>query len=142
MTKILGFGTVLAWDPAGGSSYSNIGQVSSITGPGLARDAVDSTTHDNADMWRSFMKGLKDGGELSFDIVYDPVLGTHNYTTGLLSDFDADATIPNFRLTFPDAGTTEWIFPGFLTGFETQEPIDDLMKASVTIKVAGTPTLA
>jgi predicted secreted protein len=141
MTKIHAFGTELAWDPAGGSAYTAIGQVTSISGPGLARETVDVTTHDNMDMWRSFIKSLKDGGEVSFDILYDPVLGTHNYSTGLLSDFADDSTIANFRLTFPDAGTTEWTFPGIVTGFETAEPIDDALKATITIKCSGTPTL-
>lgn len=142
MTKIFGFGAELAWDPAGGTSYTTIGQIQSITGPGLTRETVDVTTHDNANMWRSFIKGLKDGGELSFDILYDPVLGTHNYSLGLLSDFGDDSTIPNFRLTFPDAANTQWTFPGIVTNFEASEPIDDALKASITIKVSGTPTLA
>jgi hypothetical protein len=141
MTKIHAFGTILAWDPAGGSSYTNIGQVTSISGPGLARETVDVTTHDNTSMWRSFIKSLKDGGEISFDILYDPDLGTHNYATGLLSDFGADSVIANFRLTFTDTGPTQWLFPGIVTGFETTEPIDDALKASITVKVSGAPTL-
>lgn len=142
MAKYSAFGTQLAWDPAGGSSYSTIGQIHNIGGPNLARDNIDVTTHDSTDMWREFIKSLKDGGEVTFDITYDPALGTHDASTGLLSDFGDDDTIPNWQITFPDTGATTWTFPGFVTGFSPAEPIDDKLAASVTVKVSGAPTLA
>lgn len=142
MTKIAGYGTALAWDPAGGSSYTSIGQVQDISGPGLARDSIDVTTHDSPNAWRQFIKGLKDGGELTFDIVYDPALATHAASAGLLSDFTSQTVIPNWRITFPNTGATVWTFPGFLTGFEEGAPVDDYLSASVTVKVSGAPTLA
>lgn len=142
MTKIHAFGTTIGWDSAGGTSYTDIGQVSSITGPGLSRETIDVTTHDSASWWREFIKSLKDGGEVSFDIMYDPVLGTHDYSTGLLSDFADDDTVAAWRLVFPDAANTTWTFPGIITGAESSEAIDDVLKMSITIKVAGAPTLA
>lgn len=142
MAKIHAFGTAIQWDPAGGSSYTAIGQVESIGGPSLSRDSIDVTTHDNANTWRSFIKGLKDGGEITFSIIYDPALATHDFSTGLLSDFDEDSVIPNWRLIFPDTANTTWTLPGFLTAFNVNEAIDDAIKADITIKVSGTPTLA
>lgn len=142
MAKFNAFGTVLAWDIAGGSSYSTIAQVETIGGPTLARDSIEVTTHDSANAWREFIKGIKDGGEITFDLVYDPALGSHDVATGVAADFSDDSTIPNFRLTFPDTANTIWTLPAFVTGFETSEPFDDKLMASVTIKVAGEPTLA
>lgn len=140
--KLSAFGTEIAWDPAGGSAYVAIGQVANIGGPALARESIDVTTHDSPTMWREFIKSLKDGGEVTFQIIYDPALGTHDAATGVLSDFEEDSVVPNWRLTFPDTGGTMWTFPGFLTGFNSQEPIDDKLAADITVKVAGAPTLA
>lgn len=142
MTKFSAFGTEIAWDPAGGSSFTAIAQVASIDGPSITREEIDVTTHDSLEMWREFIKSLKDGGEVSFDLVFDPDLGTHNTTTGLLSDYSQDQTIATWRLTFPDTTNTTWTFPGFITEFGVTAAIDDALKASITIKVSGKPTLA
>jgi len=142
MAKISGFGAVLAWDPAGGSSYTSLGQIANISGPSLSRTSIDVTTHDSSSWWMEFIKGLKDGGEISFDVIYDPALATHDFSTGILSDLDDDSTIPNFRITFPDTGSTQWILPAFVTGANVDIPINDKLGMSVTVKVAGAPTLA
>jgi predicted secreted protein len=142
MTKVAAFGTVVAWDPAGGSSYTDIGQLRDIGPPGITRDSIEVTTHDSTDAWREFIKGIKDGGEFTMVVEYDPVLATHDYSTGLLSDFDEDVTIPNFRLTFPDATTTQWICPGFITNAQPATPLDSDLTMAITVKVSGKPTLA
>lgn len=142
MTKVHAFGTAIAWDPAGGSSYSTIGQVRTIAAPTLTRETVDVTTHDSANMWREFIKSVKDGGEVTFGIIYDPALGTHDAGTGLLSDFAEDETIATWQLTFPDTGATVWTFPGIVTGMPVEANFDGELGAEVTIKVSGEPTLA
>ncbi len=142
MAKYSGYGVVLRWDPAGGSSYTAIGQIFEITPPGVSRTAIEVTEHDGTDSWKEFIKGLKDGGELTFGVVYDPVLATHDATTGVLSDWDEDTTIPNWQLVFPDAGSTTWSFPGFITNTSIATPIDEKMSMSVTVKISDKPTLA
>lgn len=142
MTKYSGNQTILAWDPAGGSSYTDIGQIFEITPPGISRTSIDVSEHDNTDAWMEFIKGMKDPGELTFGVVYDPALGTHDATTGILSDWDEDSTIPNWRVTFPDAGATVWTFPGFQTNTSPGTPLDDKMTMNVTVKVSSKPTLA
>lgn len=142
MAKMSAYGIELAWDPAGGSAFTDIAQVKMITPPGISRESIDVTTHDSANAWMEFIKGMKDGGEVSFDIEYDPDLGSHDATTGLLSDFAEDSDIAAWRLRFPDTNQTTWTFPGFLTAFNpTGDPKADLT-ASITIKVSGQPTLA
>jgi len=48
----------------------------------------------------------------------------------------------NFQLVFPDVGATTWAFAAYVTGFEPSAPVDDLLGASVTLKITGQPTLA
>lgn len=142
MSKYPAFGIQIAWDPAGGSSYATIGQILDVAGPNLQRSTIDVTTHDSVDAWMEFLKSLKDGGEVTFSIVWDPALGTHDAATGLASDFDEDSINPNFQITFPDTGNTVWTFPGAVTNFNPTAPVADRLSADVTIKVMGKPTLA
>ena len=131
------FGTVISKDG------TDIAEVTSIGGPKLARDTIEVTHHQSTDMWREFIKGLKDGGEVSLELNFMPFDTSHNAaTTGILADFGDDTTVAAWVLTFPDSGATQWEFDGIVTAFETSEPFDDKLMASVTIKVTGVPTLA
>jgi hypothetical protein len=49
--------------------------------------------------------------------------------------------LTDFQLIFPDTGSTTWDFSGIIIGFETQIVVDGDLKANITIKVSGQPTL-
>jgi predicted secreted protein len=132
--------------PAGSATYHTITNVTSISGPTLSRDTIDVTSHSSTGGYREFINGLKDGGEVSFDLLYDPDDVTHNTNTttpnmGLLALYDSGATW-EFTITFTDDTSTVWTFDAVVTSFEITAGIDDALKASVTLKVSGAPTLA
>lgn len=130
-----GFGTQLQrGDGAGPEVFTKIADVTNISGPGLSRETLDMTSHDSVDGWMEFVGGLKDPGEVSADINYQP--SEHD---SLVDDFE-DTEPRNYRLVFPDA--TTWTFPSILTGFEPEAPYDDKLSASLTFKVSGKPTLS
>jgi predicted secreted protein len=104
-------------------------------------DTIDVTTHDTSSGWREYIGGLRDGGEVSFDINFIPTEVTHAYDSGLLEDY-LNRTLRNFKLVFPTTPAVTWTIAGIVTNFETSEPIDDVIGASMTIKVSGAPTLA
>lgn len=135
MASTIGFGVVLKINDVA------IAEVKDVSGPGLSRDAVEKTHHGSPNMWREFIKGLKDGGEITFTVNYDPSAATHSVATGIPSDFADDITISTISITWPD-GTTVWSFPGIVTDFEPNPQLDDMFEADITIKVAGEPTLA
>jgi len=130
------FGTTITRDGV------EIAEVTHIGGPGLARDTIEATHHKSPNMWREYIKGLKDGGEVSIDLNFMPFDSTHNAATGILADFSDDTTISTWVVTFPDTNNTQWTFDAIVTGFEPDEPFDDKLSASVTLKVSGEPTLA
>lgn len=136
MAGIDGFGTVLARGDGATptETFTAIANVNNIGGPGLSRETIDVTAHDSPDQWMEFLGGLKDGGEVSMDVNYDPA----EHDT-LLDDFDATDPI-NYQLVFPDAASTTWQFPTILTGFEPTAPYDDKLTATIGFKVAGKPT--
>jgi predicted secreted protein len=116
-----------------GSVYTTVGEITTITPPALARDAVDATHTESPDGWREFIPGLKDAGEFSFEMNFEP--GSTG-TALILSTFSA-STPASCRLVFPDA--TIWAFDAYCTGFAPAAPLDDKMTATATFKLTGKP---
>ena len=132
-----GFGTLLKRGDGGSPEvFTEIADPTGISGPGLSRETIDVTSHGSPEQWMEFIGGLKDGGEVSLDINYQPSL--HDT---LVDDFD-DAAPRNYQLVFPDPDETTWGFKAIMTGFEPDAPYDDKLSASLTFKVTGKPTLS
>lgn len=128
----LGTGTQIAFLTSGFSA-----QVLDVTPPEVSRESVDTSHMGTAAPAagsfgnRTFIFGkLVDGGELSFEIHFDPddVPPIHELAEQI-------------KITFPvPAGLTngaEWEFPGAMTSYAPAVPLDDKMVASITVKVAG-----
>jgi len=116
-----------------------VAQVTNISGPGLAVDTEDVTTHDQATAFEEVVATIIRSGEVSLDIVYDPAGATHDAGTGLVYRME-DKIYSFFKLIFPD--TTEWEFSGYVTGFEPSDPVGGALTAAVKAKITGQPLLA
>lgn len=128
------FGTKLQRGSGGGpETFATIADITSLTPPGISRETLDVTSHDSTNGWMEFTGGLKDAGEVSADINYQP---TEHDT--LIDDFE-DTAPRHYRVIFPDG--TIWSFSAILTGFEPDAPYDDKLSASLTWKVSGKPTI-
>lgn len=137
MAGIDGFGVQLKRGDGGGpEAFTAIANITNLSGPGLSRNTIDVTAHDSPDARMEFIGGLKDSGELSADLNYDPA--EHDQ---LIDDFD-DEDPRNYQIVFPDAATTTWAIKAILTGFEPGMPHDDKATASVTFKISGKPTIS
>jgi len=117
-----------------------IGNIISIGGPDMSKDAIDKSTMDSTNKWREFFGGMKDGGEISLEINYDgTALGTANLLAAQMTE-----TAQSVALVFPDGtnstASSDFSFSGFLTALGHAIPLDDKVTQSVTIKVTGTPT--
>lgn len=150
MAKHPSYGSSLKWDPAGGTSYSNIGQVTDISGPSVSRGDVDATDHDNAvsrggNGYREYAQGIPDGGEITFGINFDPINDdTHGQTsgTGILSDFENTGALAAWVLELHTiSGTLEWAVDAYLNGAEFESPLEGIHTAELTLKVSGKPSL-
>lgn len=136
MAGINGFGTQLQrGDGESPEVFTAIANVTSIKGPEIKRDTIDVTAHDSTDAWMEFVGGLKDAGEVSLDVNYDPA--KHDV---LVADLDDDAP-RNYKMVFPDSAGTTWSFAALLTEFSSEAPYDDKLAASLTLKVSGKPTI-
>lgn len=134
MSGLDGFGTLLKrGDGADPEVFTTIAGLSSITGPGLERETLDVTAHDSPDAYREFLGGIKDPGEVSVEVNYDP--SVHDV---FVDDFD-DLNPRNYQITWPDG--TVWDIAAFITAFEPTAPFDDKLSATATFKVTGKPAL-
>jgi predicted secreted protein len=115
--------------------FTTVAEVTNITPPGLARDSVDASHEQSPSAWREFIPGMKDGGEVSFDVNFVPGSAT---TLLLLAEMEANPG--NKQIVWPTGEIMSFV--GFMTGLEPDTPIDDKMVATATYKVSGQPTLA
>lgn len=131
MSKFSAYGTtlVMSGDP--------IAQVTNISGPSLALDTVDVTTHDQANFWEQHIATVLRSGTLTLDIIYDPGLADHVSVLGNMVGRDAES----FELRFPDTAYSEYYFEAFVTGFTPAAPVEGALTASVTLKITGEPVL-
>jgi hypothetical protein len=118
-------------------SYTTIPEVMGIGGPTASFDLVDSTSMESTLSTREFIAGLRDSGELTFEINFLPGNTVH---TGLRDD-NLNRTKRQFQLLFPDSPVVTYTFAGFVSGFELNVPIDDRRIVNVTIKITGTITI-
>lgn len=110
-----------------------IAQVTSISGPTESRPTVSTTSLD--DDVQTFRFGLKDGGEVSVEILYDST----NHASLHAQMGDTTSTSTTITLIGVDGSTNESItFDSFLTGWDLSGmEVDGNVTASLTFKVDG-----
>lgn len=139
MAGYLGHETVLKrGDGASSESFVEIADIIGIAPPAMSRDSVETTKHNTTDRYRTFIPGLRDGGEVTLQIQYDPTNTGHG---DLYDDFNDDVA-HNYQVVLPASIGETWSFSGFLTAMSEETPIDDRVTRSITIKVSGKPSLA
>ena len=141
MGKIAALTTKLMIGDGGGpEAFTEVAYVSNISGPSLALDTEDVTTHDQASAFEEVVATILRTGDITLDIFYDPDEGTHDASTGLLTDYEAK-TLRNFQIRFPTTGKVQWSFAAYVTGFNPGAPVGGALTASVSMKISGVPTL-
>ena len=142
MTKYAAYDTLFGIGDGGApEAFTTLAYVTNISGPGLAADTEDVTSHDQATAWEEHVVTLLRSGEVSIDLVFDPADDTQDFTAALAmgTQLEARSTITNFNMIFPD--DTEWIFPAFVTGWEPSAPVDGALTLAAKVKISGAPTL-
>lgn len=135
----LGHETVLKrGDGASIEGFTAVAAIAEVVPPSISRDSIDTTVHNTADRYRTFIPGLRDGGEVTLRVLYDAA-GTNH--AELLDDLNDDV-LHNYQIEFPSNIGETWSFSAFITNLGDEAPIDDKISRAVTFKVSGKPTLA
>lgn len=116
----------------------SVGSLSSIGGVAASADTIDVTTLDNADGYKEFIGGFKDGGEISLSGYFDYADAGQK---ALYAAFES-GEVSDCEILFPTAMACKWTFDGVVTAVETGAELDGAVSFSCTIKVSGKPTLA
>lgn len=139
MTRYGAAGTLLKiGDGSGTEIFTTIAQVISISGPSSTMETADSTDHDTADNFRTFIGLWNDGGEVTLSLHFDPELQSH---VDLREDHE-NLTLRNFKLEFAMAGGDKI---ASFAALVTQPPnptadVNDKLVGDVTLKISGKPT--
>ncbi len=128
-------------DGATPENFTTIAEVKDIKGPGLKLNTEDVTSHDSTDGWEEKIATTLAAGNVTFDINLAPASATHGLTTGLLYDM-VNRMRRNFQLVFPNVGATTWTIPAFVAEFSPSNPVKGALTSSITLEIAGKPTLA
>jgi lysophospholipase L1-like esterase/predicted secreted protein len=127
----IGIGTLFQ-NSLGGTpeTWETVAETLDLTLPSLARDSIDISAGNAPGEWREFVPGMKDGGEISFQL---------NFTVAAYSALEAEFNqgIKRRRIIFPNG---YWLpFYAFLTKLEGSIPLTDRVTAQASFKVFGQP---
>lgn len=112
-----------------------IAQVRDISGPAIVEDAVDVTTRENSS--RVYTAGLRDGGELTFDVIYDSALATHStLLNALLNGSVGSAELQTVDIANLYDG---FRFQAMVSAITPEMPLEDALGASITLRAVSQP---
>ncbi len=137
-SKYIGFGSYIQCDPAGGTSYTTIAGVRSISRSEATSNDVETTIINDATRFESFIGGLVNPGEVDFELAYDPATATHKSLALLLST----QAIATWKIVYSDTGATAETFSGYVKSLGNEVPLRELMTRKVKVKVTGNPGFA
>lgn len=117
---------------------NSIAELSSISGLSLSAETIDTTALDSTGGYKTFIRGMKDAGEVSISGNFNP-----GDTNGQYAVYDAfeDGEVLNLSILFPASLGAEWTFSGIVTAFSTSAELDGVVSFEATIKVSGQPNL-
>lgn len=131
--------TLKRGDGAGSETFTLVAKIQNITGPAITAPQIDVTTLDSTG--REYIAGLSDGGEVSFDFLWD---AANAQQQGVRTDLDS-GVVRNFKLVINDPGAglikTTISFAAVVTAFGPFNfAVDTPVSVSVTLKISGDPT--
>lgn len=140
MTEYAGYSVTLERDISATEtpSWQVVAQIRDLSGPAAQSDQIEVSHRD--DQWRRYVQGMKDGGEVTFDVVFDPDHASHDPTlTTSMWGWLEEGERNTYRITFPgeDDDTTTATFSAFVSNFELDSPMESGLTANLTLKISG-----
>lgn len=120
------------------SVYTEVAQVRDLNGPAAESDQIEVSHRDSR--WRRFVAGMRDGGEVTFEVVFDPDHPSHDPADpdSMYAKLE-NGVVDDYRITFPGAAgaTTTAEFEAFVSQFSVKAPLEDGQMADLTLKITG-----
>ena len=122
-------------DGASPEVFTTIPEIVSFDGPGGSASEIDVS--DLASSAREFRMGLKDEGDFSFEMMYLPNNAQHSG----LQDDRTNRTLRSFQIVLTDSPQSYLKFTGYVREFSISGGVDDVIRASVTLRISGAVTI-
>ena len=123
-------------DLASPEVYTEITGIVSVQGPDGSASEIDTTAL--SDTAKTYSMGLPDEGTLTIEAIHDPSNTQHE----ALRAARAAQTLQNFSLRLSDSPQTQYNFSAFVPSFSLSAGVDDVVKASYTLRISGAVTKA
>lgn len=120
------------------TTYVQIGQVRSISGPTVKPNIVDVTTHSTSLNWREKLAVLVDPGTVGFEVNWDKADATHTFTTGMWNQM-VNLTKTAYQITYPNSAGV-LAFLGYYSQHEFSAPVDNVLSAKIQVDITGAIT--
>ena len=131
---VTGKGTLFRrWSAA--DEWTNMMEIVTITGPGMSRDTIDTTSLSSTGGYREFIGGFRNGGT----VVLNMIFRRDNFDT-MKEDFESD-DLQNYEILLPDDESTSLEFEGLVMEMPLTIPTDDKVTMDVTIQISGEPVV-
>tara|TARA_R110000824_G_scaffold169712_2_gene346845 strand:+ start:42 stop:434 length:393 start_codon:yes stop_codon:yes gene_type:complete len=111
-----------------------IGELTDVTPGGVDVTDIETTAHDSAGGWKTFLGGNTDGGTLEI---------SGNYVLADAGQVELRAERGNVAaivVTFSDSSTST--FSAVVKGFNLSNPLDDKIEFTCSLKVTGPIVIA
>ncbi len=126
MAKIKSFGVAVT------VATNSIGGITDVSIPEVEVTDIDTTTHDTAGGYRTFVGGLKDGGVLTISGLYD----IENAGQAYLRNKDNQGGEPvACTVVFSDGSEAE--FEAVVKGYGVTNPLDENVTFSASLRISG-----
>jgi predicted secreted protein len=116
---------------------TTVSELTSIKPPSYEADDIEVTTHNSSDRFKEYIKGLIDAGEVEIE-------GNFSYTDyATVYSAMITSSLYSVTITLPTTPSrTQFLCNGFVTGLECEDPVDDKIEFSATLKISGKPALS
>ena len=129
MAELSSYEGKLYWND--GTGLLLVGQVRDIEGPGVTQDMVDAASRDGGKL-ETYLGGLRNAGEITFDIVYDPDLATQSTLASSVA-----GTQGYVFLVLRELAENGWHGAAQVSGFKPKAPLRGALTADVTIEMVA-----
>lgn len=119
-------------------TFTDFAEVYDIDGPGIDRTMIDVSHMTSPNYSREFVPGFVDWGEVSVEIAYLP---TATVIIAAIADLTATdfSTLDTWRIIPSGTSGYTWTFKGYCKSFKPKAALDDVLKATIVIKLSGKP---
>ena len=141
ITAVVGYGATIGMDPAGGTTYVTILEVTSISGGGYAVSTAESTHLASPSGFREFRPGLNAIPEITVTGNWVCTAASQTQiSTWMITAASAARIIPAWIITYTDSGAATDAFYGIPTSFTPEiSGADSIVTYTLTIQPTSLP---